>query len=142
MYRSPLSPPLIIYSLYNAFSDQLKTRHQQETDYKELRRSAAEYMRNNPDDFMPFLYLEEGTDFNKYCDDIENTACWGGQLEILALARAKQVPVDIIQYDGPMIKICEDEYPDKAPIKLAYHKHLYSLGAHYNSLADQSSPAN
>ncbi|KAI7900586.1 uncharacterized protein BX663DRAFT_544751 [Cokeromyces recurvatus] len=126
------------HCLYNAFADQLKMRYNQNVDYKELRRSAAEYMRHHQDDFVPFLYLEDGTDFNKYCDDIENTACWGGQLEILALAKSKSVPVDIIQYDGPIIKICEDEYPEKPPIKLAYHKHLYSLGAHYNSLADKS----
>jgi hypothetical protein len=50
-------------------------------DYKELRISAAEYMRQNPDDFTPFLYLEDGN-FDRYCNDIENTACWGGQLEV------------------------------------------------------------
>lgn len=38
-------------------------------------------MRNHADDFMPFLYLEDG-DFEKYCNDIENTARWGGQLEV------------------------------------------------------------
>lgn len=49
--------------------------------YKELRQSAAEHMRQHPDDFKPFLYLEDG-DFDKYCDDIINTARWGGQLEV------------------------------------------------------------
>ena len=38
-------------------------------------------MRNHADDFMPFLYLEDG-DFEKYCNDVENTARWGGQLEV------------------------------------------------------------
>lgn len=38
-------------------------------------------MRTNPDDFTPFLYLEDGN-FDKYCNDIENTASWGGQLEV------------------------------------------------------------
>ncbi|KAI8057550.1 OTU domain-containing protein 6B [Gilbertella persicaria] len=124
------------HCLYNAFADQLKMRYEDVVSYKDLRKSAAEYMRQHPDDFTPFLYLEDG-DFNRYCHDIENTACWGGQLEILALAKAKQVPVDIVQYGGPVIRICEDEYPNKSPIKLSYHKHLYSLGAHYNSLTDQ-----
>lgn len=41
-------------------------------------------MRENPDDFTPFLYLEDGN-FDKYCNDIENTACWGGQLEVSIL---------------------------------------------------------
>lgn len=125
------------HCLYNAFSDQLKIRYDETVSYKELRKSAAQYMRENPDDFTPFLYLEDGN-FDKYCNDIENTACWGGQLEIVALAKSRQVPVDVIQSDGPIIKICDDEYPDKTPVKLAYHKHLFSLGAHYNSLVDQS----
>ncbi|KAL0143522.1 OTU domain-containing protein 6B-like protein [Mucor lusitanicus] len=124
------------HCLYNAFADQLKTRYNKDVTYKELRQSAAEHMRQHPDDFKPFLYLEDGN-FDRYCDDIINTARWGGQLEVLALARSSQVPVDIIQDGGPIIKICDDEYPEKSPIKLAYHKHLYSLGAHYNSLVDQ-----
>ncbi|KAG0734789.1 hypothetical protein G6F57_004355 [Rhizopus arrhizus] len=124
------------HCLYNAFADQLKSRYNEEVTYKELRKSAADYMRNHADDFTPFLYLEDGN-FEKYCNDIENTACWGGQLEILALARSRKVPVDIIQMGAPVLKICDDEYPDKVPVKLAYHKHLYSLGAHYNSLIDQ-----
>ncbi|KAG2202538.1 hypothetical protein INT47_012532 [Mucor saturninus] len=124
------------HCLYNAFADQLRTRHEENVDKKELRQSAAEYMRQNPDDFVPFLYLEDGN-FEKYCNDVEHTACWGGQLEIVALAKSRKVPVDVIQMGGPTIKICDDEYPDKTPIKLAYHKHLFSLGAHYNSLIDQ-----
>lgn len=68
-------------SLYNAFADQLRTRYSEKISYQELRKSAAEYMRNNPDDFTPFLYLEDGN-FDKYCNDIENTAAWGGQLEV------------------------------------------------------------
>ncbi|KAI8647262.1 hypothetical protein BD408DRAFT_408872 [Parasitella parasitica] len=124
------------HCLYNAFADQLKARYDRDVTYRELRKLAAEHMRQHPDDFRPFLYLEDGN-FDRYCDDIVNTACWGGQLEVLALARSSQVPVDIIQDGGPIIKICDDEYPEKPPIKLAYHKHLYSLGAHYNSLVDQ-----
>lgn len=68
--------------MYNAFADQLRLRYEQDISYKELRKSAAEYMRKHPDDFVPFLYLEDGN-FDRYCDDIENTACWGGQLEVL-----------------------------------------------------------
>ncbi|KAI8972073.1 hypothetical protein BDB01DRAFT_811276 [Pilobolus umbonatus] len=123
------------HCLYNAFADQLRLRYDDSITYKELRSLAASYMRQHPDDFIPFLYLEDGN-FDQYCHNIEHTACWGGQLEILALAKSKQVPVDIVQMDGPIVKICDDEYPDKDIIKLAYHKHLFSLGAHYNSLVD------
>lgn len=77
----PFNPFKSFFSLYNAFADQLKRRYEENVSYKELRKSAAEYMRNHPDDFVPFLYLEDGN-FDRYCNDIENTACWGGQLEV------------------------------------------------------------
>jgi OTU domain-containing protein 6 len=35
------------------------------------------------------------------------------------LAKSRKVPVDVIQMDGPIIKICDDEYPEKQPLKLA-----------------------
>jgi hypothetical protein len=51
--------------MYHAVADQLK-RHKMETAveggepaYKQLRRLASEYMRKHPDDFLPFLALEE-----------------------------------------------------------------------------------
>ncbi|KAI8337985.1 hypothetical protein BC941DRAFT_424266 [Chlamydoabsidia padenii] len=98
-------------------------------------------MRQHPDDFIPFLYKDNGDmynadDFEQYCKDIESTARWGGQMEILALSNVKQVPIHVIQMGAPVLKVNDDIFKDKAPLKLAYHKHLYSLGAHYNSLLD------
>ncbi|KAL1915720.1 uncharacterized protein VTP21DRAFT_6479 [Calcarisporiella thermophila] len=127
------------HCLYNAISDQLKTRHATSVSYKELRQKAAEYLREHPDDFIPFLYNSNGDmytseDFVKYCNEIENTASWGGQLEILALSKAYQVPIHVVQMGSPMVKIGEEEFPDKAPLLLSYHRHAYGLGEHYNSL--------
>lgn len=51
-------------------------------------------MRQHPDDFTPFLYLEDGN-FDKYCNDIENTACWGGQVEVSS---------EFIRYNKVVIK--------------------------------------
>lgn len=81
-----------VRSLYNAFADQLKTRYNRDVTYKELRKSAAEHMRQHPDDFKPFLYLEDGN-YDRYCDDIVNTACWGGQLEVKIPHSELNVPV-------------------------------------------------
>ncbi|KAJ2964791.1 hypothetical protein NQZ79_g302 [Umbelopsis isabellina] len=129
------------HCLYNAVADQLSRRYKVQTDYKKLRKEAAEYIKSHPDDFIPFLYKDDGgmyteQDLKKYCDDLENTAVWGGQLEILALSKVEQVPFYIIQMGSPVLKISEEDFPAKQPIKLAYHKHLYSLGEHYNSLLD------
>ncbi|KAI7884247.1 OTU-domain-containing protein [Lichtheimia hyalospora FSU 10163] len=129
------------HCLYNAISNQLNERYNQQVSHQELRQAAAKYMREHPDDFIPFLYKDDGDmftadDFEQYCHDIENTPRWGGQLEILALSRAKEVPVHIVQMGAPVLKVNEEDFPGKEPLKLAYHKHLYSLGAHYNSLLD------
>ncbi|KAI9263126.1 hypothetical protein BDA99DRAFT_509378 [Phascolomyces articulosus] len=129
------------HCLYNAISNQLSKRYHQEVDHQELRQLTATYMRNHSDDFIPFLYTDNGDmysadDFEHYCNEIEKTPRWGGQLEILAISRVKEVPIHIVQMGQPVLKVNEEEYPNKQPLKLAYHKHLYSLGAHYNSLLD------
>ncbi|KAI9492198.1 hypothetical protein BDB00DRAFT_829639 [Zychaea mexicana] len=129
------------HCLYNAISNQLSSRYHQEVGHQELRKLAASYMRDHSDDFIPFLYKDDGDmysadDFERYCDEIEKTPRWGGQIEIVALSRVKEVPIHIVQMGQPVLKVNEEEYPGKAPLKLAYHKHLYSLGAHYNSLLD------
>ncbi|KAI9310294.1 hypothetical protein BX666DRAFT_1276736 [Dichotomocladium elegans] len=129
------------HCLYNAVANQLLCRYKEQTNHNALREATAKYMRSHPDDFIPFLYKDDGDlytseDFEKYCQEIESTPRWGGQLEILALSHAKEVPIHIIQMGAPALKVNDDLYPSKAPLKLAYHKHLYSLGAHYNSLLD------
>ena len=50
---------------------------------QQLRKIAADYMRNNQDDIMPFMdEIENEAQFIKYCDDTERTPAWGGQLEV------------------------------------------------------------
>jgi OTU domain-containing protein 6 len=45
-------------------------------------------MRENMDDFFPFLTKPETGDpyspeeYEKYCDEVEKTPAWGGQLEV------------------------------------------------------------
>ncbi|KAF7723061.1 Peptide-methionine (S)-S-oxide reductase [Apophysomyces ossiformis] len=119
------------HCLYNAVANQLKERYNDQTTYKDLREAAAAYMRDHPDDFLPFLYKDDGDmysseDFQKYCDDVEKTARWGGQLEILALSRAKQLPIHIVQMGSPVLKINDEEFPGKAPLKLAGVEHIYN----------------
>lgn len=58
-----------------------------QTTVKTLRHETAEYMRQNPDDFLPFLTNKQGDmmtdeDFTNYCKDLETTAVWGGQPEV------------------------------------------------------------
>ena len=50
---------------------------------QQLRSIAADFMRRNQDDFMPFMdEIEDEAQFLKYCQDTEHTSAWGSQLEV------------------------------------------------------------
>lgn len=124
------------HCLFNAVADQLSQhgvsieREQGEAEYKAVRRAAAGYMGEHGDDFAPFL---EG-DLGDYVKTIRDTAEWGGQLELMALARKYQVEIRVVQ-DGRMEKIGEEEGKESGKtLWLAYYRHGYGLGEHYNSL--------
>jgi OTU domain-containing protein 6 len=101
--------------------------------YKVVRRRAAEYMLAHPDDFAPFL--EEGLE--GYARKMRDTAEWGGQLELTALANVYGVEIKVLQ-DGrtetiePAPENAAGE--DRGKVWLAYYRHGYGLGEHYNSL--------
>ena len=97
--------------------------------YRLVRQVAAEYIEKNPDDFEPFLEEPLFT----YTHKVGETAEWGGQLELLAVARAYGVEVNVLQGDGRVEKIESGGNADKT-IWLAYYRHNYGLGEHYNSL--------
>ncbi|KAG0277409.1 OTU domain-containing protein 6B [Linnemannia exigua] len=127
------------HCLYNAIADQLSQHYQTETDVKALRHETAEYMKGHSDDFLPFLTNKHGDmmspeDFNEYCKDLESTAVWGGQPELLALSRVHKVPIWVVQMGSPTVKLSEDVYSSKTPLMVSYHRHMYGLGEHYNSL--------
>ena len=104
------------------------------TGYKIARQVAAEYMSRNPEDFSPFL--EEPLD--KYVAAIRDTGEWGGHLEILALAKAYGVDINILQSNGKVEKIeCGTENKHRT-LWLAYYHHSFGLGEHYNSLRKAS----
>ncbi|CAG2203826.1 OTUD6 [Mytilus edulis] len=118
--------------LYTAISHQVP----HET-YETLRRKTAQYMRDNPDEFLPFLTKENGDSYND--EDFETfllktaeTAEWGGQLEVKAMSSTLHHPIEIIQGEGPQIKIGE-EY-DSESLTVCYHRHAFGLGEHYNSV--------
>ena len=104
------------------------------TGYKIARQVAAEYMSQNPEDFLPFL--EEPLD--KYVTAIRDTGEWGGHLEILALAKAYGVDINILQGNGNVEKIqCGTDNKPRT-LWLAYYHHSFGLGEHYNSLRKAS----
>ena len=86
---------------------------------------------------MPFLLAEEtGTtpDLESYTKVIEETPRWGGEMEIIALARSYNVAVDVVQANGDILHFEEQNQPK---VSLARYQHMYSLGAHFNSLRNK-----
>jgi len=132
------------HCLFSAIADQLEQRgvpllaekqaeEGKAPGYKVVRAVAAGWIEDHADDFAPFL--EE--DLEGYVRKMRDTAEWGGQVELLALANAYNVQINVVQ-NGPTEKIRPSEGRDgeKEPVEiwLAYYRHGYGLGEHYNSL--------
>ncbi|XP_059060403.1 deubiquitinase OTUD6B [Achroia grisella] len=124
--------------LYKAVAHQLTIKKQCSISVDELRRKVSTYISNNKDDFLPFMSNPEtcemltNEELNEYCDKILNTKTWGGQLEIRALSSSLKCPISVIQATGPDSIEQGTEFGDD-PLIIAYHRHMYSLGEHYNS---------
>lgn len=128
------------HCLYSAFADQLQSlgidvgSTGEEAGYKAVRRRAADFIARHPDDFVPFL--EEPMD--DYLVKVRDTAEWGGQLELMALSRSFGVVINVVQGGGRVERICPDSggADDGVAVQvwLAYSRHSFGLGEHYNSL--------
>lgn len=97
--------------------------------YKDVRIAAADYMSAHTDDFAPFL--EEPIE--SYTHKIRDTAEWGGHLELQAIAKAFNVNINILQASGAVEEI-KPEQPSEKTAWLAYYRHSFGLGEHYNAL--------
>ncbi|KAK6428295.1 OTU protein [Oleoguttula sp. CCFEE 5521] len=99
--------------------------------YKVTRMAAADYMAKHPDDFAPFLEEPMG----EYLHKVRDTAEWGGQLELLALAKTYGVEIHVLQGFGRVEKIESGAGGENIrEVWLGYYKHGFGLGEHYNSL--------
>ncbi len=87
-------------------------------------------MVDNRDDFAPFL----DEDLDEYVARMAAGPEWGGQLELLALARVLRATIIVYQATGNKEQIEGDSLGAGSIINLSYHRHYYQLGAHYNSV--------
>ena len=100
--------------------------------YQNVRSAAAEFMTHHPDDFAAFM---EGP-LDSYVRKIKDTAEWGGELELQAIARSYEVDINVLRADGRIDKISSGSASKEGgePIWLAYYRHSFGLGEHYNAL--------
>ncbi|KAG6818153.1 hypothetical protein H0H87_000058 [Tephrocybe sp. NHM501043] len=135
------------HCLYSAVADQLALLGilpSSQANYAVVRHAASTYIFSHPDDFLPFLEPSADEDlsdagimtpkgFERYCVTIRDTAEWGGEPEILALSRAFEVPIHVVQGGRPSIVIHEPESPrhpddNKRVVRISYHRRMYGLG--------------
>ena len=111
--------------------------HRQGTiTFGDLRLRAAQHLREHADEFAPFIGVDPGSsEFDQYCHKVESVidAEWGGQVEIRALSASLERQIHIYDSTTPLLVMGED-FSDKYPLKVTYHRHYYSLGEHYNSV--------
>ncbi|KAG1782449.1 hypothetical protein EV702DRAFT_1176695 [Suillus placidus] len=142
------------HCLFSAVADQLTLLNilpPNQANYVTVRAAASNFIYTHPDDFLPFLPSAFGEDgvgatsagfmtpqqFEQYCMTIKDTGAWGGEPEILALSRAYNVPIHVVQGGVPRIV---EHNPDASPrsfskvARISFHRRLYGLGEHYNSL--------
>ena len=127
------------HCLYAAIADQLIQKGVEitgsgnlatEPAYRIVRHKAADYISYHASDFSSFL--EE--DLEDYVVKIKDTGEWGGELELSALAREYNIEINVLQGNGRVEKIVGGPESYKNPIWLAYYRHSFGLGEHYNSL--------
>lgn len=148
------------HCLFAAVADQLAILGiipREQANYTVTRTTAANYIYTHPDDFLPFLPSIDGEDgigamdaglmtpqqFEIYCTAMRDTGVWGGEPEILALSRAYNIPIHVIQSGTPSVVVHNPTgAPDqdsgfdasKKAVRISYHRRMYGLGEHYNSL--------
>lgn len=124
--------------LYNAVAQQLVRTGRGHHTVASLRSTAADYIELNADALRVYMTNSQTGDclndaeFEQYCMAVRSTAAWGGQLEIKALSNALRVPIEVLQATGPPTLQNEGEFAGAALV-LTYHRHMYSLGEHYNA---------
>lgn len=126
------------HCLFASILDQLNIRHgAQDLDIYKLRSMACDYIRSHSDDFIPYLFDEQSMQLQNvedYTREMQDTAKWGGEIEILALSHQFDCPISVLM-SGRATHVV-NETGANPELKLVYYKHSYALGEHYNSLHD------
>lgn len=126
--------------LYSAIVHQLKEVCGKTFTVPEIRLKTSDFLKSNKDDFIPYLsHPDTGemlTDqqFNEYCYQVANSVQWGGEIELRALSHIFKIPIKVIQAEGSDVSIGIEYTNCNKTLILVFHRHMYRLGEHYNSV--------
>jgi hypothetical protein len=130
--------------MFRAISDQLSLHSKSNFDHKQVRREIVNWLRKNesfPLDnsgstLSHFLDLEQHSDWNSYCSDMERDSVWGDHISLVAASECFNSRIHVLSSvkigpnDSPMTVI-EPKKMNKDTINL-YLSHWHEN--HYNSM--------
>lgn len=125
--------------LYCAVDHQLTEVGDHSLGLQRLRALTSEFLSSHIQDFLPFMSHPETGDlfsedqYQEYCDKVASTPAWGGEIELRALSHVLRRRIEVVQAEGPTVVLGE-EYPESSTLTLAFHRHMFGLGEHYNSV--------
>lgn len=102
------------------------------SDYQKIRSICAEALRKRPDTYSCFTELADGESYDGYCNRVESSSDWGGELELRALADELQVQILVHRAEAEPLPLGDSDCG--LPLQVTYHRHYFTLGEHYNSV--------
>lgn len=92
----------------------------------------ADYIVEHADNYSPFIDFTEHSvsGLQGYVELVRKSGWWGGDLELDAMAQAIPAHIRVFKADG----IVSFNDSCDTVLLLSFHRHQYTLGAHYNSL--------
>jgi OTU domain-containing protein 6 len=118
--------------------------HQLGVGAAELRKQAARHMREHAAEFS--FFFEDGS-FEGHCAAVAEGPEWGGEAELVALARTSATDIRVISADSevviyvvcfgfanPLQVVVPCGGAASREVVLAFHRVLYASGEHYNSV--------
>ncbi|EGV64137.1 OTU protein [Yamadazyma tenuis] len=120
--------------LFRSIQHQLTVCLKLHKTIEELRQEAASYIRLHPVSFEPFLFnKDEIMSLSDYCTQLESTTMWGSDIEIMAFSEIYECTIEVFVAEGDNL-VFGEQFSDQPRLYLAFYKHNYGLGEHYNSL--------
>ena len=109
-------------------------------DFQSLRSICAKSLRERRSEFEAFVAeadvskrMDDCDPFEAYCQEVENTAAWGGHVEVQALSKALKLHIRIFRTGSSVVSVGELYAGDNTTLNICYLQHAFGLGEHYNS---------